>query len=73
MNMLQNMSGSGSATNLASLGTGQAAAIGQQNIAATSAANQFKMQGVEAKNAAMADAMGGGMGLLGGAIEGGYI
>lgn len=73
MNMLQNMSGGGAATNLASLGTGQAATVGQQNIAATGAANRMRMEGVGARNEAMADMVGGGMGMLSGAMEGGYI
>lgn len=59
MNMLQNLASPSTATNVASMGMGQAANIGQQNLAATAQANQAMMQGAAAQNAAIADAMGG--------------
>ena len=60
MNMLQNLGSPNVAQNLASLGTGQAATIGQQNIASQQAAGQTQLQGVGAENAALADLMKGG-------------
>jgi len=59
MNMLQNLSAPTVATNLSSMGMNQGIAMGQQNIAATNIANDFRLQGVAAQNAAMADIIGG--------------
>jgi len=59
MNMLQNLSSPTVAINLSSMGMNQGIAMGQQNIAATNTANDFRLQGVEAQNAAIADAVGG--------------
>lgn len=59
MNLLQNMANPTAATNLAGMGVGQGQAIGQQNIAATGMANDYRMQGVAAQNAAMSDVLGG--------------
>ncbi len=59
MNMLQNMANPATATNLSNIGINQAGNIGQQNIAATSAANGYNLMGTEAGNAANADMVGG--------------
>lgn len=59
MNMLQNMATPASTTNVASLGVGQAATIGGQNIAAQNVASNYAMQGAEAQSAATADIIGG--------------
>lgn len=59
MNMLQNLSTPASTTNISSLGVGQAATIGSQNIAAQGAASNYAMQGAQASGAATADIMGG--------------
>ena len=59
MNMLQNLSSPTVATNLSSMGMNQGIAMGQQNIAATNAANEFRLQGVAAQSAGVADLIGG--------------
>jgi len=73
MSMLQNLASPGPATNLASLGVGQGATIGQQNIASTGAAQDFRLQGAAGQNAAISDILGGGINLAAGAFAGGYI
>ncbi len=73
MNMLQNIGQPQVAQNLASLGVGQGATIGQQNIAATGQAQNLRMQGIGAQNAAIADLMGGAANIYSGALAGGYI
>ena len=59
MNMLQNMANPTAATNLSSMGMNQGISMGQQNIAATNAASNYRLQGVAAQNAAGSDVMGG--------------
>ncbi|GAF87019.1 unnamed protein product, partial [marine sediment metagenome] len=59
MNMLQNMATPSATGSVASLGMGQAATIGGQNIAAQNTASNYQMQGVAAQNAANADLFGG--------------
>lgn len=71
MNLLQNMANPAVATNLAGMGVGQAQSIGQQNIAATGMANDYRMQGVGAQNAAFSDLMGGAVQLGSGYMMGG--
>ena len=61
MNMLQNLASPTVATNLSSMGMGQGIQMGQQNVAATSAANQYMLQGTAASNAAIADMVGAGV------------
>ena len=73
MNMLQNMSSPPAATNLAGMGMGQAQSIGQQNIAATGMANDYRMQGTAASNAAIGDVMGGITNMFAGGMQGGYF
>lgn len=70
MNMLQNMASPRSATNLSSMGMGQAAQIGGQNIAATNTANQYSLMGTQAENQALADAVKGGSSLM---ASGGFL
>lgn len=65
MNMLQGLGSPGVATNLASLGVGQAATIGQQNIAAQQAAGQTQMAGAAAKQAFYGDVLGGAANIYG--------
>jgi len=59
MNMLQNLSSPTAAINLSSMGMNQGIAMGQQNIAATNIANDYRLQGVAAQNAGIADLVGG--------------
>ena len=59
MNMLQNLGSPGVATNLASLGVGQAATIGGQDIAAQQAASGYQIAGAGAKQAFVGDVLGG--------------
>jgi hypothetical protein len=59
MNLLQNMANPESTTNLSSLGMNQGLQMGQQNIAATNAANDYNLQGARADSAARADFIGG--------------
>ena len=84
MNLLQNMAQPQVAQNLASMGMNQGMQIGQQNIAAgntasnmaiqgNNQANQYRMAGTEASNAAVGDVLGGGMNLMSGMYQGGYI
>jgi hypothetical protein len=61
------------ATNIAGMGVGQGQAIGQQNIASTGMANDYRMQGRGAQNAAISDVLGGAVQLGAGAFAGGYI
>ncbi len=65
MNMLQNLGSPGVATNLASLGVGQAATIGQQNLAAQQVAGQYRVAGAQAQQAATADIIGGAANIYG--------
>jgi len=65
MNMLQDLGSPGVATNLASLGVGQAATIGGQNIAAQQAASEARMAGAGAQQAFIGDVMGGGAQIYG--------
>jgi hypothetical protein len=73
MNLLQNMANPSVATNIAGMGVGQGQAIGQQNIASTGMANDYRMQGRGAQNAAISDVLGGAVQLGAGAFAGGYI
>ena len=73
MNMLQNMASPTSATNLASMGMNQGIQMGQQNIASTNTANQYMMEGAGARQGGFGDLLGGGLGVLSGALSGGYI
>ena len=66
MNMLQNLGSPGVATNLASLGVGQAATIGGQNIAAQQVAGEARMAGAGAQQAFIGDVMGGAANIYGG-------
>jgi len=66
MNMLQGLGSPGVATNLASLGVGQAATIGQQNIAAKQAAGEYRIAGQQAQQAIYGDIAGAGAQIYGG-------
>jgi hypothetical protein len=59
MNMLQNLSSPTVATNLSSMGMNQGIAMGNQNIGATNTANNYRLEGTAATNAAVADFAGG--------------
>jgi len=58
MNMLQGMANPSATTNLSSLGMGQAATIGGQNIGAAAQQGQFRQQGAQATQQAQGDAIG---------------
>lgn len=68
MSMLQNVGNPQAATNLAALGVGQAATMGQQNIQAQQAASGYIMGGAQANQAAQADLLGGIIGVGAGFI-----
>jgi len=70
MNMLQSLGSPGVATNLASLGVGQAATIGQQNIAAQQAAGEARMAGAGAQQAFVSDVLGGAANIYGSYLAG---
>lgn len=59
MSMLQNLGSPNVATNLASLGVGQAASIGQQNLAAQQIASQGQVSAAQTRQAATGDIIGG--------------
>lgn len=59
MNMLQNLASPTAATNLSSLGVNQGIAIGGQNLAATNASNNFRLEGAAANNAQQSDLFSG--------------
>lgn len=59
MNLLQNAANPATATNLSSLGVGQAANIGQQNIASQQMQNAYTMQGAADRSALYSDVAGG--------------
>jgi len=69
MNMLQNLGSPGVATNLSSLGVGQAATIGGQQLSAQQIASQYEMQGREAQQAATADIVGGAANIYSGYLS----
>ena len=71
MNLLQNMASPGVATNLASLGMGQAATLGQQQMQAEQAAAGYQMAGAQAKQAFIGDVIGAGANIYGGYMAGG--
>lgn len=80
MGMLQNLGSPSAATNLASLGVGQAATMGQQQLAAGQAASGFRvggaqaagqatMAGAGAQQAMMGDVMGGAANIYSGYLS----
>ena len=73
MNLLQNMGSPQTATNLASMGVGQGISMGQQQIGAQNVASGYMMGGAEAKQAAIADVIGGAAAVAGGAYAEGSI
>lgn len=58
MNMLSGMASPSVTQNISSLGMGQAATIGNQNIGAASAGGQFRMQGAQQQQQATGDVLG---------------
>ena len=64
MNMLNNMANPTTTTNVSSLGMGQAATIGGQNIGSAAQQGQFRQQGAQASQAATGDALGALMALF---------
>lgn len=73
MSLLQSMASPSVATNLASLGVGQAATQSQQDQQAQQAASGYMLGAAQTNQAAIADLLGGGAQVLGGAFAGGYI
>jgi hypothetical protein len=65
MNMLHNLGSPGVATNLASLGVGQAATIGQQNLGAQQVASEGQISAAQTQQAAASDIMGAGATMYG--------
>jgi len=64
MNMLSGMANPQTATNVSSLGMGQGATIGGQNIGAAQSAGAARMQGAQATQQAGGDALGSLMALF---------
>jgi hypothetical protein len=64
MNMLTSMANPTTATNVSSLGMGQAATIGGQNIASTAQAGQFRQAGAQQTQQAQGDILGGIIGMF---------
>ena len=64
MNLLQNLSGPTTATNIANLETGHAGTLAKQDIAATADVNKYNLMGQQAKGAATADIAGAVGGVL---------
>lgn len=70
MNTLQNIANPQAAQNLSALGMNQGLAMGQQNIAAQNTSSNYKLQGVQAENAATADLVGGLTNVFSGYMQG---
>ncbi len=73
MNTLQNIANPQVAQNVSSLGLGQAANIGAQNIAAQQGASDLRLSGMMSNQQGQTEALGMGMDLFGDAMRGGYI
>lgn len=71
MNILQNMGSPAVATNLASLGVGQGATMGQQQMQAQQVASDYRIGGKQAEQAMWGDLVGMGANIYGGYMAGG--
>lgn len=73
MSMLQSLASPATATNLASLGVGQGATLGQNQQQAQQVASSYMLSAAQTNQAAMADFLQGVSGTASGAFAGGYI